>query len=1019
MSVKTGPTSSSEQGSLGKFRVVPFFVVVVTFLGVLNLLGLNLIREWRLSVLSWINETDAFTEVVHQVVNLTNEAESAINLYILMGDPLKGEIFLENERRVVEELLPRLEQLVVDSPSQSNQLVTFREEIHRRFYNHHRFLVSPGSTLSADVFKALEQGELNRFEGGVREAAQLLIQERDRLRDQRDREFLWSLKRFIFIIVACSSVLLVGLFVSIRRVQRELALRARAEGVARESERLEHARATELQTILETAPAVILIAQDRESRVLSGSRKAYDFLRLPLGANISKTALVAPPQHFQVFRDGRELSPGEHPVQTVARTGKAIRDVDIEVVFDDGEIRHLFGSVEPLFDEEGEPRGAIAAFTDVTARKEADLLLKASEARWKLSLETGQLGFFEYDYEHGTTRWSESEALLIGYEPGTILPAPENFFKAVHSDDRCRLEEEWRTALTAGKLDAEFRIVRPDGEVRWLVGKGTVIEDASGRKRWFTGVNIDITKAKRIEEDLSRAVRDRTEALNTLHTFMSAAPIGIGLFDNAGRCRFLNQLLAQMIGTSPENQIGKPLGAKVTILGSFMDLHLEKVVTEAITVRDYESQGESPAHPGESRTWIESMFPIHGGVNGITGVGVIVQDVTERKRAEAELARHRERLQELVQQKTRELAESLQRLHTSERLAALGTLAAGLGHDLANLVLPIRARLESLAISSLTPEMRGDVVAIGQALDHLSSLSAGMRLMALDPSRPRAASDATDLSTWWNEAQGVFRGVLPRHVRLEGKVGTGLGVTMPRHQLLQAVFNLVQNAAEVLDSREDSWVRVVIAPDPQATDSRVLIEVSDNGPGMTPEVKSRCFEPYFSTKGRAISTGMGLSLVRGFVESAGGTISVESSPRDGTCFKIRLPRRSSMTAMHLRSSRGERSAAISIAEPRQAALATMIAERLKVKVEDVGERETPATEVWITDGASRAEVEHFLGESGAHRVIYLGGRTFDPAAFDLDERYRGRVLALPSRPAPTVLRDAIAAVVGVPEEARV
>jgi anti-sigma regulatory factor (Ser/Thr protein kinase) len=392
-------------------------------------------------------------------------------------------------------------------------------------------------------------------------------------------------------------------------------------------------------------------------------------------------------------------------------------------------------------------------------------------------------------------------------------------------------------------------------------------------------------------------------------------------------------------------------------------------------------------------------------------VGAIIQDITEKKRSADELSRHRDKLQDIVDKKTRELADSLQRLHSSERLAALGTLAAGLGHDLANLVLPIRARLESLAVAPATPEMRGDIVAIGQALDHLSNLSAGMRLMALDPTRSRAASEATDLSVWWTEAQGVLRGVLPRSVRLEAKIAGGLGVALPRHQLLQAVFNLVQNAGEVLDHDADGWVRVEVEADPEDAGEFVLISVRDNGPGMTDEVKSRCFDPYFSTKGRSISTGMGLSLVRGLVESVKGSVSVESRQGGGTTFTLRLPRFSPLKGLLHRRSGAARSAAISITEPRQAALATMIAERLDLRVETLRDRATPQAEVWITDAASRGEVEYFLAEAEEHRVVYLGSRHFDPATLNDSERYRGRVVVLPFRPAPIILRETLLRVV--------
>src|ERR1051326_5964071 len=173
-----------------------------------------------------------------------------------------------------------------------------------------------------------------------------------------------------------------------------------------------------------------------------------------------------------------------------------------------------------------------------------------------------------------------------------------------------------------------------------------------------------------------------------------------------------------------------------------------------------------------------------------------------------ELRAHKEHLESMVRERTAELGESLRQLHARERLAALGTLAAGLGHDIANLVLPIRMRLEPLATECSTDQAREDVAAIGTALSYLTNLSAGLRLMALDPARDAASGCVEDLASWWAQAVGVLRGVLPRHVKLESDLPQGLGVHIPAHRLTQCVFNLVQNAGEALADRQDGLVRV-------------------------------------------------------------------------------------------------------------------------------------------------------------------------------------------------------------------
>jgi signal transduction histidine kinase len=146
--------------------------------------------------------------------------------------------------------------------------------------------------------------------------------------------------------------------------------RERAAATLRSSEARERARAEELQAIMDAVPAAVLIAHDPEGRRMTGSRAAYDLLRVAPGGNVSKTG-DRPPVHFQVLRDGKELAPQELPTQAAAQSGARARDVELEIVFEDGSRRSILGNAEPLFDDQHRPRGAISAFIDVTKLADA------------------------------------------------------------------------------------------------------------------------------------------------------------------------------------------------------------------------------------------------------------------------------------------------------------------------------------------------------------------------------------------------------------------------------------------------------------------------------------------------------------------------------------------------------------------------------------------------------------------------------------------------------------------------
>ncbi|HCE47007.1 MAG TPA: hypothetical protein DET40_25955 [Lentisphaeria bacterium] len=144
---------------------------------------------------------------------------------------------------------------------------------------------------------------------------------------------------------------------------------------------------------------------------------------------------------------------------------------------------------------------------DVTVRKQAEDALRSSEERLRMVLQSSSMGIFEVDLVSGEERWNDVEYELLGLKTGEIPPGPESFFRFVHPEDIKMLQANWDEALHSGKLDAEFRIVRADGEVRWLAGKGQFIvekiKDSAGnfgRPIRFLGVNFDITERKRADE---------------------------------------------------------------------------------------------------------------------------------------------------------------------------------------------------------------------------------------------------------------------------------------------------------------------------------------------------------------------------------------------------------------------------------------------------------------------------------------------------------------------------------------
>jgi PAS domain S-box-containing protein len=150
---------------------------------------------------------------------------------------------------------------------------------------------------------------------------------------------------------------------------RDITERKKAEEALMKSEEKQRVRAEELRTILDAVPAAVWIASEPESRQIAGNRPSYELLRLPEGANASMSAPDGErPVNYRVLKEGRELKPEEMPVQLAAK-GEVLRDFEFGIEFTDGTVRHMLGNACPLYDAEGQPRGSVAAFIDITERK--------------------------------------------------------------------------------------------------------------------------------------------------------------------------------------------------------------------------------------------------------------------------------------------------------------------------------------------------------------------------------------------------------------------------------------------------------------------------------------------------------------------------------------------------------------------------------------------------------------------------------------------------------------------------
>ena len=299
-----------------------------------------------------------------------------------------------------------------------------------------------------------------------------------------------------------------------RELRREIAERKRAEEALRESESRERARAAEFEALMEAAPVGIFRSDDTECRWMSGNRAAYDLLRRPRGSNLSKSGPEGEkPVNFRAMKDGKEIPLAELPMQKAAATGQAVRDHEMDFVFEDGVTVNVLGNAVPLLDESGRPRGAVGTFLDITERKRAEEALRGRRARFRaLSEAMPQIvwsadvtGALEYVNPHALRYCGVRLEDVGGWKWASFI----------HPEDLAATEAAWRRVLTTGESDQmEHRLRRADGEFRWHLTWRVPLRNEKGEVIHWIGTATDIHDQKMAEQELERRVAERRRNLH-------------------------------------------------------------------------------------------------------------------------------------------------------------------------------------------------------------------------------------------------------------------------------------------------------------------------------------------------------------------------------------------------------------------------------------------------------------------------------------------------------------------------
>jgi PAS domain S-box-containing protein len=373
-------------------------------------------------------------------------------------------------------------------------------------------------------------------------------------------------------------------------------------------------------------------------------------------------------------------------------------------------------------------------------------------------------------------------------------------------------------------------------------------------------------QAATLEEKV--AERDSTLALleetsRFLDAAIDSSPYGIAFLDRRLRFQRINRALAATNGAPAAAHVGRSLDEMLPALAPTIRPLLERVLETGQPLENVVLDGPSPAAPAQGRRWLVTYYPIPGPRGTTSGVGCILQDVTEQHRTE-------------------------QQLRQAQKLEAVGRLAGGIAHDFNNVLTVIQSYAEVLSFElEERGEGREEVDAIRAAADRAAALARQLLAFARrDVIIPRDVNVREVILGM----QLILRRLVPPSVELTLDLADApLVVRIDAGQLEQVVMNLAINAVDAMP--DGGRLRIQTGAGAPLPDGRptALIEVVDSGTGMSAEVQERLFEPFFTTKPAGRGTGLGLATTYAIVREAGGRIDVSSTLGQGSRFAVALP----------------------------------------------------------------------------------------------------------------------------------
>ncbi len=550
----------------------------------------------------------------------------------------------------------------------------------------------------------------------------------------------------------------------------------------------------------------------------------------------------------------------------VYRTGEPNRGLSYRVVRKDGSTGFSQLSAFPLRNREGEIIGFRGIGRDITERKQAEEVLRQSEERYRTILEEIEDSYFELDLAGNYTFVNDANCRALGCSREELLGAGYRPYMA--EEDAKAIFKAFNQVYRTGKPNKglSYRVIRKDGSAAFGELSAFPLRNREGEIIGFRGVGSDITERKQMEE----ALRQSEERYRLL---AENAKDAIWTVDMNMRPTFMGPSITSLLGYSVEEAMVK----------SMEEVYTPASLEIAMKLLAQELARENMEHKDLSRSRVlefelihkdGSIVPIEGKFSFIRGpdaqpveILAIARDITERKQMEEE---------------KKELEQKAQ---IESRLASLGLLASGVGHEINNPLTGVIGYAQLLLGRDIPQDIRKDVESINKEAQRVANIVKKLVAFARYQKPQRTYAGISDIVA--GTVDLLAHQLEISNIQTNLHLDPNLPWTIADIGQLQQVFlNIIINAETEMRLAHGKGKLSIKT---EKTDNTIRVSFKDDGLGIAKENLEKIFDPFFTTREVGEGTGLGLSICHEIIAEHGGSIYAESKSGKGATFIVELP----------------------------------------------------------------------------------------------------------------------------------